>query len=339
LVAEVIEHAQVALHQLTGEVVEQAIAHDGPAQLRLHFAATGDLGARFGRADVGAVESVRLAVGPKEAGARVGPRLRHGANEAALEVTVLRAGGEPGDLELFEPARIEREERAANTGVVQRDAVDEIAVRLLGRSTPHLIGTRAGRKGDDRRVVVAKGKRRQLRLVDARAEARVVAIDGVGRLGDHDRIELGWRSTQHDVDGRRLRGRDGDSGMQGWTESEPPRLDHVHSWRKQSQTVSPVDSGNITPHDRSIVARRSHDRARHRCAIVLSNVAGDCARLRAKRSGGAKEQRRRTRQRHQNHRRLPVTAHAMLTSHRPARCWGPAGRPAAQAGARRHRLG
>src|SRR5687767_14765677 len=220
-VAEMVEHSQLALDQLSGEIVEEAVAHERAAKLALHLATAPDLRADLRGSDVGAVDAIRLAVHAKQAGSRVRPRLRHRPNETTLEVAILRAGGESGDLELLEPARVERYERAAHSWVVERDAVDDVAVRLLSGATPYLIGARSWRERNDRREVVAEGKGRQLGLVDPRAEARVLRIDRIRCCPDDDRFQSGGRVSHHDVDLDRCARRDRDALLRRGAKAEP----------------------------------------------------------------------------------------------------------------------
>ena len=205
----------------------------------------------------------------------VGAGLGHRPNETTLEVPIFGAGGETGDLELFEPARIERDERPTDTGVIQRDAIDHVAVRLLGGATPHLIRPRAGCEGNDRREVVPQRQRRQLCLIDAGSEPRVLAIDGVGSRADDHGLESRGCVAKHDVDLGRLPGCHCDAFLGRRTEAEASCYQGVLPRGEQTQAVSAVDSRDIASDDRSIAARRRDDGAGDRRPFVAANVSSE----------------------------------------------------------------
>ena len=85
---------------------------------------------------------------PQRALQHVSAAERHHLNEAALGAPHIRSGAEAADLDGLDPAGTGEKERAAQTGMVDRGAVERIGVGLVRRAAPDVIGPRTRREGD-----------------------------------------------------------------------------------------------------------------------------------------------------------------------------------------------
>jgi hypothetical protein len=176
--------------------------------------------------------------------------------------------------------------------VIEGDTIDDVTVRLFGSATPHLVGPGAWSERDDRGEVVSERQCRQLCLVDARPEARVVTVDRIRSATYDNRVELRRRVSEHDVHLRRPARFHLDIRPRGGAEAEPTRDQRVAARRKQAEPIATVDARDIAPNDRSVDACRDDDGAGDRITIGVPHVTAEHAgRLRGKKGRSGQQQR------------------------------------------------
>ena len=104
--------------------------------------------------------------------------LRDRVDDAALEITMLGAGAESLDVERVDPVDTEREEIAADPGMVHGDAIELIVVRDAAGAAPELLALRARHEREQR------GRRSRARqqlcgfAIESHGERRRADVDG-----------------------------------------------------------------------------------------------------------------------------------------------------------------